>query len=162
MNTKKIVGEAAAELLQDGMTVGLGTGSTAYWAIVKIGERVKQGLKIKAIATSKKSETLAMELNIPMVSFSEIDAFDTTIDGADEVDQDLNLIKGGGGALLREKIIAAASKKLIVIVDEGKLVKKLGSFPLPVEVIPFGVENTKAKIENLDCKTEIRMTDDNH
>lgn len=162
MNVKRMVGEAAVELVQDGMTVGLGTGSTAYWAITKLGVRVKEGLKIKAIATSKESDKLARELNIPMVTFADIKEIDITIDGADEVDDDLNLIKGGGGALLREKIIATASKKQIVIVDESKLVKKLGVFPLPVEVISFGVENTRKLIEELGCNTEIRMTDGNN
>jgi ribose 5-phosphate isomerase A len=159
MNNKKMVAEAAVELVEDGMTVGLGTGSTAYWAIVKLGERVKEGLKIRAIATSNESDSLAREQGIPIVSFSDIDKIDITIDGADEVDQNLNLIKGGGGALLREKIIAMASVKLIVIVDETKLVKQLGNFPLPVEVIPFGVENTREKLEKLGCRTEVRRAD---
>lgn len=162
MNIKKLVGEKAADLVEEGMTVGLGTGSTAYWAIRKLGERVKEGLTIKAIATSKESENLAKELDIPLVTFEEIDQIDLTIDGADEVDPDLNLIKGGGGALLREKIIAAASEKVIIIVDETKLVKQFGAFPLPVEVVPFGVESTKAKIEKLGFTAKIRMAKDNN
>jgi len=161
MNAKKAAGVAAAELIKDGMTVGLGTGSTAYWAIKKIGEKIRQGLRISAIATSKESERLAREVHIPIVNFSEISRIDVTIDGADEADPELNLIKGGGGALLREKIIAAASEKLIVIVDDTKLVKKLGKFPLPVEAVSFGVENTLLRIEELGCKPEIRMTDGN-
>jgi|SRR5690554_3324709 len=161
MNAKKMVAESAVEFIQDGMTVGLGTGSTAYWAIKKTGEKIKkEGIKIKAIATSKESESLAKELRIPLVNFSDIDNIDITIDGADEVDSDLNLIKGGGGALLREKIVATASHKLIIIVDETKIVKQLGKFPLPVEVIPFGVHITRSKIEKLGCKTEIRMSDE--
>lgn len=159
MNIKKMAGEAAVDLVQDGMTVGLGTGSTAYWAISKLGERVKEGLKIKAIATSKESDALAREFNIPMVTFRDIDQIDITIDGADEVDPNVTLIKGGGGALLREKIIATASKKLLIIVDETKMVKQLGSFPLPIEVIPFGVESTIRLIEALGCKTAIRNSD---
>lgn len=161
MNIKKLVGEKAADLVQEGMTVGLGTGSTAYWAIMKLGERVKEGLRITAIATSKDSESLAKELKIPLVSFGEIDQIDLTIDGADEVDPNLNLIKGGGGALLREKIVAAASKKVVIIVDETKQVKQFGAFPLPVEVVPFGVESTKAKIEKLGFTVEIRRTEGN-
>jgi len=161
MNIKKLVGEAAVKLVEDEMTVGLGTGSTAYWAITKLGERVKEGLNIQAIATSKESEKLARELNIPLVTFADIGQVDITIDGADEVDSKLNLIKGGGGALLREKIIAKASKKLVVIIDETKLAKQLGTFPLPVEVIPFGLESTRRFIEKLGCKTEIRMMDGN-
>jgi ribose 5-phosphate isomerase A len=160
MNIKKMVAEAAVELIEDGMTVGLGTGSTAHWAIVKLGEKVGKGLKIKAIATSKESDSLARDHNIPIVSFSDIDNIDITIDGADEVDEDLNLIKGGGGALLREKIIAVASEKLIIIVDDTKRVKQLGTFPLPVEVVPFGVENTMVKLEKLGCITNLRMTDE--
>ncbi len=161
MNVKKLAAEAAVELIKDGMTVGLGTGSTAHWAIAKLGERVNNGLKIKAIATSKESDALAKELNIPMVTFSDIGQIDITIDGADEVDPNLILIKGGGGALLREKIIATASEKLIVIVDESKLVRQLGGFALPIEVIPFGMESTRKFIEELGCKTKIRMTDKN-
>ncbi len=162
MNSKKMVGEKAADLVEEGMTVGLGTGSTAHWAIRKLGERVKEGLGITAIATSKESESLAKELKIPLVSFGEIDQIDLTIDGADEVDPNLNLIKGGGGALLREKIIAAASEKVIIIVDETKLVKQFGAFPLPVEVVPFGVESTKAKVEKLGFTAKIRMTEENN
>lgn len=161
MNVKKLVGEAAVELVKDGMTVGLGTGSTAYWAIMKLGERVKEGLNIQAVATSKESDKLAREQNIKMVTFADIGDVDITIDGADEVDAKLNLIKGGGGALLREKIIATASKKLVVIIDETKQVKQLGAFLLPVEVIPFGLKCTRRFIEELGCKTEIRMIDEN-
>src|ERR1700754_3232738 len=108
INGKKIAAGKAIEYVRAGMTVGLGTGSTAYWAIQGIGEMVKNGLSIRAIATSIQSENLARELAIPIVPFSEIDSLDVTIDGADEVDQQFNLIKGGGGALLREKIVAAA------------------------------------------------------
>ncbi len=159
MNIKRMVADSAVEFIQDGMIVGLGTGSTTYWAIQKLGEKVKEGMKIKAIATSKESESLARELKIPIIPFLDIGQIDITIDGADEVDSNLNLIKGGGGALLREKIVATASKKLIIIVDETKLVKQLGKFPLPVEVIPFGLKATKNTIENLGCKGEIRTTD---
>ncbi|NLY89617.1 MAG: ribose-5-phosphate isomerase RpiA [Firmicutes bacterium] len=160
MDVKKMVAEAAVEFIEDGMIVGLGTGSTAYWAIQKIGERISEGLKIKAVATSKASELLAKELKMPLVYLSDIDHVDLTIDGADEVDPDLNLIKGGGGALLREKIVAAASRELVIVVDETKLVEKLGTFPLPVEVVPFGVEFTRRRIERLGCKTGIRMRDE--
>ncbi|HHU83450.1 MAG TPA: ribose-5-phosphate isomerase RpiA [Firmicutes bacterium] len=159
MDVKKMVAEAAVEFIEDGMIVGLGTGSTAYWAIQKIGVRTSEGLKIKAVATSRASELLARELQIPLVDLSDIDHVDLTIDGADEVDPGLNLIKGGGGALLREKIVAAASRELVIVVDETKLVEKLGMFPLPVEVVPFGVELTRRRIEELGCKTRIRMRD---
>lgn len=159
MEIKKRVAEAAVEYVQDGMVVGLGTGSTAYWAIQKLGARVKEGLRIKAIATSAKSEALAIELGIPMVPFAEVDYIDVTIDGADEVDMEFNLIKGGGGALLREKIVAAASRQLIVIVDETKLVRQLGQFPLPVEAVRFGIETTKRAIEQLGCRAGLRLHD---
>lgn len=156
MNMKKLAAEAAVELVQDGMVVGLGTGSTAYWAIQKLGHRVKAGLRINAIATSSSSEELARQLEIPIVSFADIDHIDLTIDGADEVDSKLTLVKGGGGALLREKIVAAASRIFYVVADESKLVSQLGAFPLPVEVIPFGADMTKRKIEELGCGATIR------
>lgn len=142
------------------MLVGLGTGSTAYWAIQKIGERVEQGLKIRCVATSLQSEALAKSLNIPIVPFEEVDIIDITIDGADEADRNRNLIKGGGGALLREKIVAFNSKVFHVIVDESKLVGTLGAYPLPVEVVPFAVELTLKQLEKLGCKTTIRRSKD--
>lgn len=159
MEAKKVAAEKAADFIQDGMIVGLGTGSTAYWAIQKIGARVREGLKIKAIATSQASEELAHELGIPQLPFSEIETIDLTIDGADEADPAFHLIKGGGGALLREKIVAAASKKLIIVVDESKVVDKLGRFPLPVEVVPFGHEMTLRKLGQLGCKPVLRTAE---
>src|SRR5713226_9736326 len=108
-NVKKLAATRAIDYIRNGMTLGLGTGSTAYWAIQGIGEMVKNGLTVRAVATSIQSESLARELNIPLMPFSEVDRLDLTIDGADEVDDRLNLIKGGGGALLREKIVAAAT-----------------------------------------------------
>jgi ribose 5-phosphate isomerase A len=160
MNPKKLAAEKAVEFIKDGMIVGLGTGSTAYWAIHKIGELVQEGLKIKAVASSKSSEALANELGISLVTFSEIKGIDITIDGADEVDHEFNLIKGGGGALLREKILAANSDKLIVIVDESKSVTRLGKFPLPVEIVSFASELTIRKLESLLCKPIIRLLED--
>jgi ribose 5-phosphate isomerase A len=159
VNGKKIAAGKAIEYIHDGMTLGLGTGSTAYWAILGIGEMVKNGLSVRAIATSVQSENLARELSIPIVPFAEIDHLDVSIDGADEVDQRLNLIKGGGGALLREKIVAAATKLYIIIVDESKLVQQLGQFPLPVEVAPFGWEMTERKLRELGCTPRMRMKD---
>ncbi len=160
-NTKQLAAERAVTYVQDGMVVGLGTGSTAAYAIKKIGERVaKENLQIRAIATSQRSEEMARELNIPIVSFDEIDKIDLTIDGADEVDEQLNLIKGGGGALLREKVVATNSRELIIIVDETKLVKRLGRFPLPVEVVPFALTVVQRQLEQLDCIPKLRMQDD--
>ncbi len=156
MDAKKIAAEKAVEEIKDGMIVGLGTGSTVYWAIKKIGERVKDGLNIRAISTSLQTENLAKQLNIPIIAAAEIDVIDLDIDGADEIDEQGNLIKGGGGALLREKIIAANSKKFIVIADESKQKKKLGQFPLPVEIVPFAFELTVKKIQALGCAVTIR------
>ncbi|AIQ12714.1 ribose-5-phosphate isomerase RpiA [Paenibacillus durus] len=157
MNAKQLAAEAAVEYIQDGMKVGLGTGSTAYWAIRNLGERVAEGLKITAVATSRASEQQAKELGIPLVSFGEIDRLDVTIDGADELDGELQLIKGGGGALLREKIVAKGSDRMIVIADESKVVKTLGKFPLPVEIVPFAWEWTVADLAKLGCVPELRQ-----
>ncbi|MBW7473487.1 ribose-5-phosphate isomerase RpiA [Paenibacillus oenotherae] len=157
MNAKKTAAEKAVEYIKDGMTVGLGTGSTAYWAIRRIGERVQEGLNIRAIATSRASEELAVELGIAMMSSSEAVELDLTIDGADEVDRSWSLIKGGGGALLREKIVASISKQLIIIVDESKVKERLGGFALPVEVIPFGYEITMRQLSATGCTPVLRM-----
>ena len=158
MNPKQLAAEQAVSFLEDGMTIGLGTGSTAYWAIEKIGEKVKkEGWKIKAIATSIRSEEQARSLGIPIFDFSTIKSIDVTIDGADEVDARLQLIKGGGGALLREKIVASNSKQMIVVADESKWVKTLGRFPLPVEVVHFGWERSFEKLQLLGCEAKRRM-----
>ncbi|KWX88403.1 ribose 5-phosphate isomerase, partial [Paenibacillus riograndensis] len=146
MNVKQLAAEKAVEYVVDGMKVGLGTGSTAYWAIRKLGERVQEGLKITAVATSVASEEQARELGIPLVGFGDIDGLDLTIDGADELNRDLELSKGGGGALLREKIVARGSKRMIVVADESKAVGTLGQFPLPVEIVPFAWEWTVADL----------------
>lgn len=159
MNTKKLAAERAVEAIEDGMTVGLGTGSTAYYAIEKLGQRVKEGLHIRAVATSKRSEEQALELGIEIVPFAEVGRIDITIDGADEVDGSLQLIKGGGGALLREKIVAARSDKMFVIVGEDKLVDTLGAFPLPVEIVPFAYEWTMDALKELQLNPELRMSD---
>jgi ribose 5-phosphate isomerase A len=158
-NPKQIAAEQAVEYIQDGMTVGLGTGSTAYWAIQQIGKKVLNGLQIKAVATSIQSENLAKELGIPLIPFSEVEEIDVTIDGADEVDGAWNLVKGGGGALLREKIIASSSKQLIIVVDESKVVTHLGKFHLPVEVVKFGFELTRNKLSALGCEPRLRMVE---
>jgi len=160
INGKKIAANKAVEYVRNGMTLGLGTGSTAYWAIRGIGDMVKNGLSVRAIATSIQSEELAREMNITLVPFTEIDHLDITIDGADEVDPAFNLIKGGGGALLREKIVASATRFYIIIVDETKLVKQLGRFPLPVEVAPFGWELTERRLTALGCTLARRMAGD--
>jgi ribose 5-phosphate isomerase A len=154
---KKEVGEKAVEFIKDGMIVGLGTGSTVYYFISKLGELVQQGLSVKGVPTSNQTEELAIKLGIPLVSFSEIEQIDVAIDGADEVNPDLNLIKGGGGALLREKIIAKAAKTFIVVADSHKNVDTLGTFPLPIEVVPFGCEMTMKYIRELGGNPTLRQ-----
>jgi ribose 5-phosphate isomerase A len=130
------------------MRVGLGTGSTAAWLVRCLGEMVReQGLKFTAVPTSSRTAELAREMGIDVISLDEAKWLDLTIDGADEFDEDLNLIKGGGGALLQEKIVATASDQMVVIADAGKEVETLGAFPLPVETIPFGWQTTQALIE---------------
>ena len=158
MNPKQLAADKAVSFIESGMIVGLGTGSTAYWAIERIGEKVKnKELNIRAIATSTRSEEQAISLGIPIMTFAEIDQVDITIDGADEADEQLNLIKGGGGALLREKIVASNSRSLIVIADESKLVKHLGKFALPVEATVFGWEKTFSKLRALGCAPSLRL-----
>ena len=145
---KFVAAKRAAEFVEDGMRVGLGTGSTAAWLVRCLGEMVREdGLKITGVPTSTRTAQLAREVGIEVVSLDEAKWLDLTIDGADEFDANLNLIKGGGGALLQEKIVATASDQMIVIADIGKEVETLGAFPLPVEVIPFGWQTTKALIE---------------
>ncbi len=160
INPKKAAGEKAVEYVKPGMTVGLGTGSTAYWAIQAIAARVNEGMEIKAIATSTASEDLARELQINIISFADTDHIDITIDGADEVSATLDLIKGGGGALLREKIVAAATKLYIIIADHSKYVPVLGTFALPVEVVKFGCEMTTRHLQALGCSIKMRLSDD--
>ncbi|WP_156289795.1 ribose-5-phosphate isomerase RpiA [Oceanobacillus salinisoli] len=157
---KKLVGEEAVHYIEDGMKVGLGSGSTVYWMVKKLGERIKEeGLHVEGIPSSDLTADWAKEFGVPLTNFSKVEALDVTIDGADEVDENLQLIKGGGGALFREKIIAEAAKELIIIVDESKRVKHLGRFPLPVEVLPFGWEMTKKEVAALGCEPTLRHQD---
>lgn len=149
---KKRVGTYAADYVQQGMTIGIGTGSTVYWLLQELGNRVQQGLQFKAVPTSRQTQTLATEMGIVLADLNAINELVLTIDGADEIAPDLQLIKGGGGALLQEKIVASASKQLIIIADETKMVPLLGHFPLPVEVIPFGWKQVERKIRQLGCK----------
>ncbi|MDR3205984.1 MAG: ribose-5-phosphate isomerase RpiA [Candidatus Methanoplasma sp.] len=157
-NLKKIVAESAVNhYVRDGMTVGLGTGSTAEYAIRKVGELAASGYELTCVATSLRTEKLAAEVGVRISDLSDVEHIDVTIDGADEVDPDLQLIKGLGGALLREKIVAAATVKEIIIVDDSKLVQKLGTrSPLPVEVVPFGHTKTKYALEKQGCKAALR------
>lgn len=134
---KKLAAQEAAKLVEDGMALGLGTGSTANHFIAAVGALVAGGMKLRCIGTSARTEALAKSFNIALSDFGAIDRLDLTVDGADEIDPGLALIKGGGGAHLREKIVAANSRRLVIIADEGKCVARLGRFPLPVEIVPF-------------------------
>ena len=154
---KEAAGRAAAKLVSDGDIVGLGTGSTAYFAVIALGERVKAGLKIVGIPTSLQTADLARIIGIPLATLDEHPEIDITVDGADEVDPHLNLIKGGGGALLREKVVASVTKKMVVVADSGKIVPVLGKFPLPVEVIPFARTVVEKRIAALGATPRLRM-----
>ncbi|MBC2182446.1 ribose-5-phosphate isomerase RpiA [Listeria sp. FSL L7-0233] len=156
MNQKKMAGEKACEWVKDGMIVGLGTGSTVYYTIEKLGKMVANGLQITGVATSEETAKQAEKLGIPLKSLNDVTEIDVTIDGADEVDADFQGIKGGGGALLREKMVANASLKNIWVVSEEKLVRNLGEFPLPLEVIPFGWKQIKRELEKDAIETNLR------
>src|SRR5271157_1395496 len=157
---KEAAGRAAARLVRDGDVVGLGTGSTAYFAVVALGERVKAGMKIVGIPTSIQTADLARTLGIPLTTFDEHPEIDITIDGADEFDPHLRLIKGGGGALLREKVVASASKKMVVVADSAKMVPVLGKFPLPVEIIAFARAVVEKRIVALGASPKLRTKPD--
>lgn len=157
---KRAAAEAAVELVQDGMVVGLGTGSTAAFAVEALSRRHREGLRFIGIPTSERTGAQAREAGIPLTSFAEHRQIDLTIDGADEVEHaTLNLIKGLGGALLREKIVAAASRRLAIVVDGAKIVDRLGAHaPVPVEVVTFGLEATRAALEARGASVQLRQT----
>lgn len=165
---KFVAARRAVDFVQDGMKLGLGTGSTAAWMVRCLGERVRdEGLRVTGVPTSTRTAELARQVGVPVASLDEVKWLDLTIDGADEFDPGLALIKGGGAALLQEKIVATASDQMIVIADAAKEVAQLGTFPLPVEVIPFGWQTTKALIEELlvgldvlDRNVTLRMNGD--
>jgi len=159
---KQAVGKKAADLIEEGMLVGLGTGTTATCFINSLIDRCKKGLDIQAVATSQKSEDQAIRGGIKMVDINTLTYLDICVDGADEIDPMKRMIKGGGGALLREKIVASMSKEMVVMVDESKCVKELGRFPLPIEIVPFGFNSTVAQIVSLGFKGQIRMNNSEH
>ena len=165
MNTeqqKKIAAEKATEEVKSGMVIGLGTGSTVYYALLKLGEMMQDGLNIIGIPTSEGTEKIATEQNIPLTTLAKHPTIELTIDGADEVDARLNLIKGGGAALVREKIIANASNRIVIVVDESKVSQVLGStFALPVEIIKFGWEATQREVDKVCGKSDLRGGIDN-
>jgi ribose 5-phosphate isomerase A len=167
---KEAAARASLRFIEDGQVVGLGTGSTAAYFIQLLGERVKDGLKIRGIPTSDRSREMASTLGIPLTTLDECQQIDVTVDGADEVDEQLRLIKGGGGALLREKIVASATRQLVIVADASKRVPVLGRFPLPVEVIKFAQALVAKKIEALGAGVQLRrdakgnpyLTDENN
>jgi ribose 5-phosphate isomerase A len=154
----------ALDLVQDGMRLGLGTGSTAARFVAALGHKVAQGLQVLCVPTSEATRAQAMRLGIPLTTLDETPQLHLTIDGADEIDDQLRLIKGGGGALLREKIVATASDKMVVIADASKFVETLGQYPLPVEVVRFGVASTLRLVEAIaaqaGCEGEIALRRD--
>lgn len=145
--------QAALDYIKDGMIVGLGTGSTSAHFVRALGQRVRQGLRVRGVPTSEATRNLAEQEGVPLVEISQVSAIDVDVDGADEVDTAFRLVKGGGGALLREKIVAAASKRMVVIADESKWVETLGAFPLPVEVTRFGFTMTQQRVAEALRKT---------
>jgi len=153
---KRMVARRAVEYVKDGMLLGLGSGTTSTMFIQELGERVKQGLRVRGIATSDASQRLAESLSIPITTFDESPVLDLAIDGADEVGPGLALIKGGGGAMLREKIVASAARRFIVIVDSSKVVDQLGRFPLPVEVIQMALPIVTRKFEAFGLNPKLR------
>jgi ribose 5-phosphate isomerase A len=157
---KEAAARASLRFVKDGQIVGLGTGSTAAYFIDLLAEAVKKGLRIRGIATSVRSRQQAGSLGIPLTTLDECPEIDVTVDGADEFDPQLRLIKGGGGALLREKIVASASKQLVIVADASKRVPMLGRFPLPVEVIKFAQAVVTKKIEALGAKVSLRREPD--
>ncbi len=167
---KEAAARASLQFVKDGQVVGLGTGSTAAFFIKLLAEKVRAGLRIRGIPTSLRSGELAQSLGIPLTTLDECQDIDVTVDGADEVDPQLRLIKGGGGAMLREKIVASATKKLVIVADASKQVAVLGKFPLPVEVIGFAQALVAKRIGELGAQVSVRrredgqpyMTDEHH
>jgi ribose 5-phosphate isomerase A len=157
MSEKQIAAEKATQFLNDGMIIGLGSGSTVYFFLKKLGDLIKKGLKVTGVSTSNSTTSIALSYNIPLILIDEVDKIDLTIDGADEIDEQFNGIKGGGGAILFEKIVASISEKIIWVVDSAKLVNTLGAFPLPVEVISFGYIQTLKKFERDGYNPSLRM-----
>ncbi|HHX37859.1 MAG TPA: ribose-5-phosphate isomerase RpiA [Clostridiaceae bacterium] len=153
---KKNAGFRAGEYIKDGMTLGLGTGSTAYYAIIKAGELVKSGYQLKAVATSNETARIAKENGIEILDLNDVEHIDLAIDGVDEIDGSFNAIKGGGGALFREKIVATLADEVIWIMDENKPVEAIGAFPLPVEILVYGYKHTLKQLADLGLKPVLR------
>ncbi len=158
---KEVAGRAAADLVPGGTVVGLGTGSTVHFALLRLGERMRtEGLRLRGVPTSLDTERKARELGIDLVGLDEVETIDVTIDGADEIDARFDMIKGGGGALLREKVVASLSRRVIIVVGAGKVVERLGStFALPVEVVPFACAPVGRALERLGAQPRLRLRD---
>jgi len=156
---KMAAAKFAVKFVKPGMTIGLGTGSTSSYFIKELGKLVANGLKIKAVATSYASDQLATSLGIKMIDVNSVNTLDLCVDGADEIDQKKQMIKGGGGALFREKIIACMSQEMIVLVDESKVVETLGKFPIPIEITPFAYKVTSHKLLKFAKSLNLRKTD---
>lgn len=154
---KEAAARASLQYVKDGQVVGLGTGSTAAYFIQLLGEKVKSGMRIRGIPTSIRSKELAESLGIPLITLDDCQEIAVTVDGADEVDPELRLIKGGGGAMLREKIVASATKQLVIVADASKKVERLGKFPLPVEVIRFAEALVAKRIRALGADVNVRL-----
>ena len=159
MNLKEVVGKKAVEYVKDGMIVGLGTGSTVFYFVHALADRVKEGLNVEMVSTSIQTVELAKSLGLSIKELEEIDHIDLAVDGVDEIDKDFNAIKGGGAALFREKIVADIAREVIWIYDESKDVEKLGNFNLPVEILPFGYSHTIRKMEEAGLKPVLRLKD---
>lgn len=159
MNLKEVVGKKAVEYVKDGMIVGLGTGSTVFYFVHALADRVKEGLNVEMVSTSIQTVELAQSLGLTIKELEEIDHIDLAVDGVDEIDKNFNAIKGGGAALFREKIVADIAREVIWIYDESKDVEKLGNFNLPVEILPFGYSHTIRKMEEAGLKPVLRLKD---
>ncbi|HJP00934.1 MAG TPA: ribose-5-phosphate isomerase RpiA [Planctomycetota bacterium] len=158
-NPKEVAGRQAAQLVESGMTVGLGTGSTVAFTLLGLAERIEQeGLEMRGVPTSIDTETRSRELGIPLTTLEDVERLDLTIDGADEIDGDFQMIKGGGGALLREKVVASISERVAIVVGREKVVERLGlSFLLPVEVVPFALPTVSRELRRLGCEPVLRL-----
>ena len=159
MNLKEVVGKKAVDYVKDGMIVGLGTGSTVFYFVHALADRVKEGLNVEMVSTSIQTVELAKSLGLSIKDLEEIDHIDLAVDGVDEIDKDFNAIKGGGAALFREKIVADIAREVIWIYDESKDVEKLGNFNLPVEILPFGYSHTIRKMKEAGLNPVLRLKD---
>ena len=159
-NAKQAAGRRAAEFIEEGMTLGLGTGSTVHFTLEALAERVRGGLKVRGVPTSLDTERKAREFGIPLVTLEDVQELDLTIDGADEIDPKFNMIKGGGGALLREKVVARASKRVVIVAGADKVVERLGlKFLLPIEVVPFARQVILRELKELGGLPVLRLAD---